>query len=97
MNARQSLKLASQKIENMGYTLFCNKADIKEYNRCIEGMIRGESPCPFCNEYAECMNEEKDGKGCSEWLLKIPQYTMADVKQEDENAGEGLNVVGSKG
>ena len=96
MNAKQALKKASAKIQNMSYTLFCNKEDIKEYNKCILDQIDGKSPCPYCHDYQECQLEAKDNKGCPEWMLKMPMFTMADVKQEEEDEGEGLHVVGSE-
>ena len=69
MNAKQSLKLASKRIEELeDFNRRCS-ADIKAYNQCIDSMIAGGSPCDWCEEQEECQLEAK-GKGCNGWWLK---------------------------
>ena len=63
MNARQAAKAAAKRIEELeDYNRRCS-ADIKAYNQCIDAMIAGGSPCPWCMEHEECQLEAKDGKG----------------------------------
>ena len=94
MNKRQSLKAASQKIEELeNYNHRC-KADITAYNVVIQALIRGESPCPWCEEYQECQLGNKDGSGCDQWWLS---FTHPDVKEEPENDSEAVPVTGSDG
>ena len=69
MNMRQSMRAMSKQMEDMANYNRRAKKDIKAYNACIDGMIAGESPCKWCEEYAECQLQAKDGKGCSEWWL----------------------------
>ena len=84
MNAKQALKKASEHIVELeDYNKRCS-ADIKAYNQCIDGMIAGKSPCPWCMEYPECQKDEKDAKGCGEWWLKDIDFT-----QETVNGGGG--------
>ena len=86
MNARQAAKKAAARIVELeDYNMRCS-ADIKAYNQCIDGMIAGKSPCPWCMEYEECQNEGKDGKGCEQWWLKDIDFTGGDV---DAGKGDG--------
>lgn len=96
MNAKQALKKASERIQNMEHTLFCNRVDIKAYNLCIMAQIEGKSPCPWCHDYETCEKKEREKKGCSEWMLAIPKFTAEEVK-EAEDASEGLHVEGAEG
>ena len=70
VNAKQSLKIVSQKLaEAEDYIAKC-KADITMYNECIDGMIAGKSPCDWCEEQKECELQAKaEGKGCDQWWL----------------------------
>lgn len=71
MNARQAAKAAAARIEEMERVAALNKQDIIQYNKCILDMIAGESPCAYCEDWNECQLEEKSGKGCAEWMLRI--------------------------
>lgn len=75
MNAKQSLRLAAKRIEELEYFNRRSAADIKEYNNCIDRMIAGGSPCDYCEDQNECQLQAKaDGKGCTEWMLHdLPQ------------------------
>lgn len=85
MNARQAAKAAAKRIEDLeNYNARC-KADIVAYNQCITGMIDGESPCKWCEEYEECQHEAKDGKGCGDWWLKY-----CDMVTEGEDDSKGI-------
>lgn len=79
MNAKQALKKVVQRNADLeDYNRRCS-ADIKAYNECIDTMIAGGSPCPWCEEYAECQLEEKDKKGCAQWWLKEMTPTVTKV------------------
>ena len=87
MNSRKALKAAAKHIENMEYSIARYVIDVKAYNECILAMIKGESPCPYCEDHEECQLAAKDGKGCENWYLKdIPP--VAEEGSEDD-AGEG--------
>lgn len=71
MNAKQALKLCSKQLEETEAVLQRAQQDIKDYNACIESMIKGGSPCEWCEEKEECQLQAKaDGKGCEQWWLK---------------------------
>ena len=65
-------------------------------------MISGGSPCPWCEDKAECNQESKSaGKGCSEWLLafhQIPEEeqtrTVMSMTMEQEQLPFQINAVG---
>lgn len=69
MNQRQSLKAASKYIADLEDSNSRYRADVIAYNNCIDAMIKGESPCPWCEDWTECQLEAKGGKGCAEWML----------------------------
>ena len=71
MNARQAAKAAAKRIEELEHITLANKWDIQQYNKCIQDMIAGESPCLYCEDWNECQLEAKGGKGCPEWILKF--------------------------
>ena len=92
MNARQALKAyrekAEKEIRELEYYKQEATADIKAYNGCIEHMIKGGSPCDWCNDQVECQLQAKeDGKGCDEWMLKFRESTPDDGGCADENKG----------
>ena len=71
MNAKQSLKAASTRIEQLEDWNNKAKHDIKAYNACIDGVIAGQcSFCDWCEEerLGECDRPEL-GTGCGEWWL----------------------------
>ena len=71
MNARQAARAAAKRIEELEHFVRLNTQDIKDYNRVIQDMIAGESPCPYCEEWEECNLAAKAGKGCSSWWLRF--------------------------
>lgn len=83
MNAKQSLRLASARLAEVETVLARAQADIKDYNDCIDAMIRGESPCKWCEEYPECQLEAKDGKGCDLWWLRYGKETPKEEESEE--------------
>lgn len=85
MNAKQSLKIVSKRLANVEAVLAQAQADIKDYNYCIDGMIKGESPCKWCEEEPECQLEAKGGKGCDLWWLRYRKETV-----QEENSGENI-------
>ncbi len=94
MNGRQAAKAAAKKIEELENYNRRSKADITGYNVVIQALIRGESPCPWCEEYSECQLEEKDKKGCAQWWLA---YGHPDLKEDDADDSERVPLVGSTG
>lgn len=88
MNAKQSLKLAAAHIEELEYANRRYAADVKAYNLCIDGMIKGESPCKWCEEQNECLLEAKErGVGCTEWWLMDLERRGQD--ETDNSADDG--------
>ena len=85
MNAKQALKMASKHIADLEDFNRRATIDNKAYNKVIEGMIRGESPCPWCNDYQECQLQAKDGKGCEDWFLTM-EIQEQGVSVNAENA-----------
>ena len=102
MNAKQSLKKASERIAVLESFNRFAAADIKAYNFVIEQLIAGNSPCPMCNELEECQRPEKDGKGCSEWWLmdNIVLPESGSVKDQssagEKSIIEGISPEGDK-
>lgn len=70
MNARQSLKLASQHIMELERLNKLYAADVRNYYDCIEGTVDGKSICDWCHDLEECQLQAKGGKGCKEWMLR---------------------------
>lgn len=91
MNAKQSLKIVSQKLQDAEMVVRQAERDILYYNRCINALIAGYSPCPWCEEFLECDKEEKtlDHVGCSDWWLAYDvDKNMEAVKNDTENTGD---------
>ena len=90
MNAKQSLKKASARIEELEDFNRRASAEIKYLNRVIDSVIAGEKTyCDWCEEEQECQRQCK-GKGCSEWWLKIGLPVQA---EEGEDAGESTGIL----
>ena len=77
MNKRQSLKAASERIEEQEKTIAelerLNKLyakDVRDYYDCIEGTVDGKSICDWCHDQEECQLKAKGKKGCKEWMLR---------------------------
>ena len=92
MNGRQAAKAAYEHIKDLEYYNAKCKSDITAYNLVIESLIRGESPCPWCEDVEECQLETKGNKGCAEWML-----TDKPVIEEEQHDSEGVHVEGSEG
>ena len=75
MNARQAAKAAAKRIEELERVAALNKADIVDYNKCVEHMIQGGSPCDYCEDLQECQLEAKGKTGCTEWMLRSQEAT----------------------
>jgi len=85
MNGRQAAKLAAKRIEELEHYQREASMDIKAYNGCINSMIKGGSPCDWCDFAIECQREEKTaGKGCEEWMLAFREKVAQDQGQEGE-------------
>lgn len=63
------------------------RAEIKEYNKVIDSMIAGGSPCDWCEDLEECQRECK-GKGCSEWWLRYRKEETGNDSKAVLSAGE---------
>ena len=73
MNAKQAVRAAAKRIEELeDFNRRCS-ADIKAYNTCIDSVIAGEkSFCDWCEEFEDCQQPEKKLKtGCENWWLKM--------------------------
>ena len=86
MNGRQAARLAAKRIEELEYYNARCKADITAYNAVIEALIRGESPCRWCEDIEECQLEAKNGRGCAEWMLTDKPM----IEEVEEVDGENL-------
>lgn len=74
MNAKQALRAAAKRIEELEHYNRLASADIKTYNEVIDGMIAGRSPCDWCEDQQECqLQAHADGKGCDMWMLAFPK------------------------
>ena len=79
MNAKQAMRKKQrneliQQIADLTFVNAMNAADIVSYNQCIDSMIAGGSPCPFCEDYeGECEHPEcrEAGKGCGDWVIRM--------------------------
>ena len=72
MNAKQSLKAAAKRCEEMEHQIMLNIRDIRLYVECIRGMINHKSPCEYCEDRDECEINGKDiSMGCDDWMLKL--------------------------
>ncbi len=104
MNKKQALKAATERIdwledENGNLEYFNKRAagDIKAYNKVIDGMIAGESPCPWCEDFAtgECKNPEKGGKGCKDWMLMWEHGEEGEYNGKKNGDGKGILEAGT--
>ena len=84
MNGRQAAKAAAKRIAELEYMVNMQCQDIKDYNACITGFIKGESVCKWCEEAPECQREVKEKEGCTEWWLRY--------RKEGEDASEGVHA-----
>ena len=94
MNAKQSLRAASKRIEDLEDWNNKAKHDIKGYNACIDGVIAGQ--CSFCdwceeNRLGECDKPEK-GTGCAEWWLM--DNPVVKIPEEGDEADGGTENIG---
>lgn len=88
MNARQAAKAASKRIEELEhFNRLCSR-DIKAYNKVIDHMIAGGSPCEFCDDKGECDKPEK-GKGCEEWMLEWNREGEESNDKTDSGSDDG--------
>ena len=85
MNAKQSLKAASENIQRLeDFNLRCTN-DIKGLYKCIESVIAGEKTwCEQCEEQDECQRESK-GTGCTEWWMKMNQPAPVERSEADDS------------
>ena len=96
MNGRQAAKKAAKHITELeDFNRRCS-ADIKQYNLCIFGMIKGESPCKWCMDRKECERAEKDARGCEMWWLTDEPVTD-DTVEGEENDSEGIHGASPEG
>ena len=96
MNARQSLKIVSARLADVETVLARAQADIKDYNQCIDSMIKGGSPCDWCEDQIECqLTAKADGKGCESWWLRYrKEETGNDSKAVLPAGGESGSETG---
>ena len=94
MNGRQAAKLAAEHIKELEFYNAKCKQDITAYNQVIEALIRGESPCRWCEDIEECQLEEKNGKGCAEWMLTDKPMIEEVSTVDGENILSGCSPCG---
>ena len=94
MNGRQAAKAASKRIEELEHSVAQYKADVQDYNKVIEDMISGKSPCTWCEDVGECVLDANGNVGCSEWLLRFrkPEGGEADGKETGTSDGRIFGV-----
>ena len=95
MNAKQSLKAASKRIEELEDWNNKAKHDIKAYNACIDGVIAGKcSFCDWCEEKRLGDCEKEDGP-CETWWLADVSAMGDAIKEmaEGEDADEGKGLL----
>ena len=102
MNAKQAMRKMDRarlvkQIADMEFVNQMNKADIVSYNLCIDDLIAGKSPCPYCHDYEDgCDHPDcrEAGKGCPDWMLrmKTPEEVLggSGEKQPSENPENNL-------
>ena len=75
VKATKAAKAAAKRIEELERVAALNKADIIDYNKCVEHIIQGGSPCDYCEDLQECQLEAKGKTGCTEWMLRSQEAT----------------------
>ena len=91
MNAKQSLRLAAKKIEDLEYFNARCVADIKAYNQIIDSLIDGGTLCDWCHDREEC-EKERTGIGCDEWMLAMD---LKGVEKYEDRKNCNIGVVAS--
>lgn len=91
MNAKQSLKLASARIEELEDFNRRASHEIKALNACIDSVIAGEKTyCDWCEEQNECQRECKGKAGCAEWWMMMnPPVADGEQTTSVSMTGEG--------
>ena len=95
VNAKQSLKAASKRIEELEDWNNKAKHEITAFNACIDSVIAGKrSFCDWCEEkrLGEC---EKEQGPCEEWWLADVVKLTGPIKimAEGEDADEGKGLL----
>lgn len=87
MNAKQSLRAASENIRKLeDFNLRCTN-DIKGLYYCIESVIAGEKRwCELCQDQEECQREEK-GTGCKDWWMRMDRPEQQEGSEADDSQG----------
>lgn len=89
MNAKQSLKAASKRIEELEWFNKSAGATIRSLYIALDVIFSGGNVCELCEDWEECQLEcKKQGKGCPEWSHKTPN--QSDVAKEEIGPVEGL-------
>lgn len=90
MNAKQSLKKAAARIEELEDFNRRAVAEIRGLNMVIDSVIAGEKTyCDYCEEKNECQLKAREtGKGCQDWWLMMNlEMPEKEGDQADESAG----------
>lgn len=100
MNAKQAMRKMDRhalvkQIADLQFVNSMNQADIVSYNRCIDDLIAGKSPCPYCHDFeGDCEHPDcrESGKGCPDWMLKMktPEEVLGG-SGENEPSGKSEN------
>ena len=81
MNAKQSLRAASRRIEELENYNQRASADIKAYNLVIDSLLAGGDPCDWCEDHGECSRD--DWHGCTDWMLAYKAETLRDTADDN--------------
>ena len=88
MNARQALKAARKRIEELEHFNRSARATIVSLYRALDAVFSGGNVCEQCEDCEECQLEAKnEGKGCPEWSHKTPN--PSDLPEAEEGPLEG--------
>lgn len=90
VNAKQALRGARKRIEQLeDFNIRCTN-DIKAYNKVIDEMIHGKAPCAWCMERGDC---EDQTHGCENWVLDInhgEHEILSEDAANEEPEGDGI-------
>jgi hypothetical protein len=89
MNAKQALKAASKRIEELEHFNRMSRATVVSLYKALDAVFSGGNLCELCEDYEECQLEaKKQGKGCPEWSHK--SIDPSEVPEAENGPIEGL-------
>ena len=89
MNAKQALKAASKRIEELEHFNRMSRATVISLYKALDAIFSGGNVCELCEDYEECQLEAKEqGKGCPDWSPK--SIDPSEVPEAENGPIEGL-------